>query len=112
MSEEERQAFLKQKEQALKQMNELYSPQEQKPNNSFKKVKPKETFGLDFLRLINFKNLKLDNDRLIIITLILLLITEEPDELLVLALIYIMLWKGKKIFFYAGHNFSARLFKL
>ena len=89
MSEEERQAFLKQKERAIKQMQELYKPQEQKP--AIQKVKPKETFGLDFLRILNLKNLKLDNDRLIIITLVLLLLTENPSELLILALIYIML---------------------
>ena len=91
MSEEERQAFLKQRERAIKQMEELYKPQkpEQKPDTQ--KVKPKETFGLDFLRILNLKNLKLDNDRLIIITLVLLLLTENPNELLILALIYIML---------------------
>lgn len=91
MSEEEKQAFLKQKERAIKQMEELYKPQEDKQKPATQKVKPKETFGLDFLRLFNFKNLKLDNDRLIIITLVLLLITENPNELLILALIYIML---------------------
>lgn len=91
MSEEERQAFLKQKERAIKQMQELYKPQEQEQKPAIQKVKPKETFGLDFLRILNLKNLKLDNDRLIIITLVLLLLTENPSELLILALIYIML---------------------
>ena len=91
MSEEERQAFLKQKERAIKQMQELYKPQEQEQKPAIQKVKPKETFGLDFLRILNLKNLKLDNDRLIIITLVLLLLTENPSEQLILALIYIML---------------------
>lgn len=91
MSEEERQAFLKQKERAIEQMQELYKPQEQEQKPAIQKVKPKETFGLDFLRILNLKNLKLDNDRLIIITLVLLLLTENTSELLILALIYIML---------------------
>ena len=95
MSEEEKQAFLMQKQEAINRMNALYNIKE---NSSKEKVKPKETFGLDFLRLLNFKKLRLDNDRLIIITLILLLITENPNELLVLALIYVMLWKSKNFF--------------
>lgn len=47
--------------------------------------------GNSILNLLNFKNLKLDNDRLIIIAICLLLSGEEVDELLMLALIYIML---------------------
>lgn len=47
--------------------------------------------GNNILNLLNFKNLKLDNDRLIIIAICLLLSGEEVDELLMLALIYIML---------------------
>ncbi len=47
--------------------------------------------GLDILKIFNFKNLHIDNDVLIIIALIFLLSTEETDELLLMALIYIML---------------------
>ena len=47
--------------------------------------------GLDILKAFNFKNLKIDSDVLIIIALIFLLSTEETDELLLLALVYIML---------------------
>lgn len=47
--------------------------------------------GLDILKIFNFQNLKIDNDVLIIIALIFLLSTEETDELLLLALVYIML---------------------
>lgn len=47
--------------------------------------------GLDILKIFNFKNIHIDNDVLIIIALIFLLSTEETDELLLLALIYIML---------------------
>ena len=107
MSEEERQAFLKQKERAIKQMQELYKPQEQEQKPAIQKVKPKETFGLDFLRILNLKNLKLDNDRLIIITLVLLLLTENPSELLILALIYVMLWKSENFFCKIGNDFCA-----
>ena len=105
MTSEERIEFEKQKELAFKQLESLYSaenaPLSFKPQKSekptfnadlrFLKVKPKETFGLDFLRNFNFKNLKLNNDNLIIIALILLLCGEDKNELLILALIYIML---------------------
>ncbi len=47
--------------------------------------------GLDILKIFNFKNLHIDSDVLIIIALIFLLSTEETDELLLLALVYIML---------------------
>ncbi len=47
--------------------------------------------GTDILKIFNFKNLHIDNDVLIIIALIFLLSTEETDELLLMALIYIML---------------------
>ncbi len=47
--------------------------------------------GADILKLLNFKNIGIDSDVLIIITLILLLSTDDCDQLLILALIYIML---------------------
>lgn len=47
--------------------------------------------GFDLFRLINFKNLELDSDRVLILGLALLLSSEETDELLMLALLYIML---------------------
>ncbi len=47
--------------------------------------------GLDLLKIFNFKNIHIDNDVLIIIALIFLLSTDETDELLLLALVYIML---------------------
>lgn len=47
--------------------------------------------GVDILKIFNFKNLHVDSDVLIIIVLIFLLSTEETDELLLLALVYIML---------------------
>lgn len=47
--------------------------------------------GLDILRMFNLKSLSLGGDFPIIIVLILLLSNDETDELLLLALIYIML---------------------
>lgn len=47
--------------------------------------------GLDILKIFNFQHLHIDNDVLIIVALIFLLSTEETDELLLMALIYIML---------------------
>ncbi len=47
--------------------------------------------GLDILKIFNFQNLRIDNDVAIIVALIFLLSTEETDELLLMALIYIML---------------------
>lgn len=65
------------KENVIKQKKEEHHTIHQSPNH--------------ILRLLNFKNLKIDNDRLIIIAICLLLSGEEVDELLMLALIYIML---------------------
>ena len=43
------------------------------------------------LNFLNFKGIKMDNDRLIILAICLLLANEDTDELLMLALIYVML---------------------
>lgn len=56
----------------------------QKPNKP-----PKNRLNL--LELLNFKNITMDNDRITILALCLLLSSEGADELLILALIYIML---------------------
>jgi hypothetical protein len=45
----------------------------------------------NILELINLKNLVLDDDRILLVSLCLLLSHEEADELLIMALIYIML---------------------
>ena len=47
--------------------------------------------GIDLLKMFNFQNMRLDSDALVIIALIFLLSTEDTDELLLLALVYIML---------------------
>lgn len=62
--------------------------------NTFKKQsspKNSTSYGGNILNLLNFNKLKIDNDRLIILAICLLLAGDEPDELLMLALIYIML---------------------
>lgn len=43
------------------------------------------------LELINFKNMEIDNDRSLLMGILLLLSGENTDELLMLALVYIML---------------------
>ena len=47
--------------------------------------------GLDILKALNFKNIHIDNDVLLILALIFLMSNEDTDELLLLALVYIML---------------------
>ncbi len=52
---------------------------------------PSRTNGMNLLNLINLKGMQMDNDRLMVLVLCLLLSSEEADELLLLALLYIML---------------------
>lgn len=52
---------------------------------------PSKTNGMNLLNLLNFKGIQMDHDRLIILALCMLLASEEADELLLLALLYIML---------------------
>lgn len=47
--------------------------------------------GFDLLSILNLKKLKFDNDIMLIIMMVFLLSTDESDELLLLALLYIML---------------------
>lgn len=56
-----------------------------------KQQKPQKQGGFDLLRLFNFNNISLDSDRVLIIAVLLLLMSESSDELLLFALIYIML---------------------
>lgn len=67
----------------------------QKSEKSAKKPdKPRQSQPLkggSILNFLNFKGMKMDNDRLVILAICLLLAGEEADELLILALIYIML---------------------
>ena len=52
---------------------------------------PEKKGGFDLLRMFNFSNMQFDSDRILIIAVLLLLMSESNDELLMLALIYIML---------------------
>ncbi len=47
--------------------------------------------GSSLLKMLNFKAIKMDSDRTVIIALMLLLMGDSGDELLLLALLYIML---------------------
>ncbi len=62
-----------------------------KRNEPMQKKPAKSTKGFDLLGMLNFKGMEMDNDRLLILALFLLLSGEESDELLSLALLYIML---------------------
>lgn len=48
-------------------------------------------FGRDLLKLIDLKNFEMDSDRMLLLFMILLLSVEESDEILLLALAYLML---------------------
>lgn len=63
----------------------------EKHEPSPQKKQSNQNLGKNILSMLNFKGMKMDNDRLIILAVCLLLAGEETDELLMLALIYIML---------------------
>ena len=52
---------------------------------------PPKHRGKELFDLLNFKNLELDSDRIVIVALALLLTAQDADEMLILALLYIML---------------------
>ena len=47
--------------------------------------------GFNLLKMLNLENFKMDSDFTVIIAMILLLSSEDSDEILLLALLYIML---------------------
>ena len=69
----------------------------EKENNPLPPVPPpappprKADNGSSLLKMLNFKAIKMDSDRTVIIALMLLLMGDSGDELLLLALLYIML---------------------
>ena len=65
--------------------NNMIEKSEAKPKN----VAPPRRKSI--LELINFKNMEIDNDRSLLMGILLLLSGDTTDELLMLALIYIML---------------------
>ena len=69
----------------------LPTPKDENPTQPPKQKATPPPFKSSILNLLNFKGIKMDNDRLIILAICLLLAGEETDELLMLSLIYIML---------------------
>ena len=67
------------------------TPQERNQKPTPKEAEKNRSNKLNLLELLNFKNITMDNDRITILALCLLLSSENADELLLLALIYIML---------------------
>lgn len=47
--------------------------------------------GGELLKMLNFSGIEMDSDRALIAAMMLLLVSESEDELLILALLYIML---------------------
>lgn len=66
------------------------APEPPKPSKPLPAPAPKKNRGLGLLQMLNFQSLKLDNDILVIALLIMLLGNDDADELLLLALLYIM----------------------
>ena len=114
MTEKERLEFEKRKTEAEKRLNEMYYGSGKKdPTKGLKvpsfintnqtnepkgeqnhppnitKSNPPKASGL--LNMFNFKGIEMDNDRLLILAVCLLLLGDSDDELLMLALLYIML---------------------
>ncbi len=67
------------------------APEIHNRENTVDHAQHKGSFGQNIMRLLNFKNLEMDSDRVLLAGLLLLLTGEEADEMLLLALIYIML---------------------
>ncbi|MEG1887657.1 MAG: hypothetical protein RR177_05960 [Oscillospiraceae bacterium] len=67
------------------------SAHSQQKEKCMEEVKKPPRRGFDLLKMFNFKNFKLDNDILLIIMLFLILSADECDEILLLALVYIMI---------------------
>lgn len=64
------------------------NPPEKREEKTNQTVLPRRKSILEF---INFKNMEIDNDRSLLMGILLLLSGDTTDELLMLALIYIML---------------------
>lgn len=64
------------------------NPPEKREEKTNQTVLPRRK---SILELINFKNMEIDNDRSLLMGILLLLSSDTTDELLMLALIYIML---------------------
>ncbi len=116
MTETERREFERRKTEAEQQLNRMYStsngstkggplrmppflspsqkappPKKENPAPEQPSKNPMPSKGMNLLNLLNFKGMKMDSDRRIILAICLLLSAEDTDELLLLALLYIML---------------------
>ena len=70
--------------------NRNHPQKNEQPDRCQEPEKPSQNRGLGLLKMLNLQSLKLDNDVLVIIMMIMLLGSDDADELLLLALVYIM----------------------
>lgn len=119
MTDKEKAEFEKRKTDAEKKLSEMYYSSGQKdPKKGLKvpsfitpvqnekekkqenktevknKPKPKKSNAFraeNILNILNWDNLKMDNDRMLILAIILLLAGDSGDELLMISLLYILL---------------------
>lgn len=76
-------------------MPEGKPPPKEEPQDCGPKVQepPKKSglLGSDILKFLDFKNFKMDSDRMLLLLMVLILSGENSDEILMFALAYIML---------------------
>ena len=72
-------------------LREENTPPPQPPQPPRKPPPPPENKGFSILKMLNLRGMEFNSDRKLIIAVMLLLLGESEDELLVLALVYIML---------------------
>lgn len=72
-------------------MNTNHTKEEKRHEAPDTQVTQPQSKGFNLLKMLNFENFKMDSDFTVIIAMILLLSSEDSDELLLLALLYIML---------------------
>ncbi len=83
--------FVKTPYQSQPQAPRLHPQPPKAPPAPPPKQPPQKSQGLNLLRLLNFNQLKLQGDTLLVVMLLLLLAGDGADELLLLALVYILL---------------------
>lgn len=71
--------------------NSGFSPQFDEKSHTKPVPMQRQNKGLDILSMLNLKNLNMDNDVMLILMMFLILSSETSDELLLMALVYIML---------------------
>ncbi len=86
MNESERKEFERQKELAIKQFYKAFPK-----NEKGESAEPKSNKRFDLFKMFNLESLTEKSDSKIILAIILLLSSENADELLILALIYILI---------------------